>query len=157
MNFVKLTLVRVGGLWQYSAVIPNDAPTKDVIFTTSTGVEAIARERGRQQDSEGFDILRDAQYVKGELADAARSYATRAVYLVHLIAKGVMQRPNKRPPAGWPWDHDWWKPDNEDPIPNLIKAGALIAAEIDRLTVERESGVEPAKPVKPVEEAAAAA
>jgi hypothetical protein len=32
----------------------------------------------------------------------------------------------------WPWDERWWKPSN-DPIRDLVKAGALIAAEIDRL------------------------
>jgi ribosomal protein S14 len=31
----------------------------------------------------------------------------------------------------WPWDMDWWKPSNG--IQNLVKAGALIAAEIDSL------------------------
>lgn len=35
-------------------------------------------------------------------------------------------------PDGWPFGQDWWKPSN-DPIRNLVKAGALIAAEIDRL------------------------
>jgi hypothetical protein len=35
-------------------------------------------------------------------------------------------------PSSWPWDYDWWKP-SDDPIRNLTKAGALIAAEIDRL------------------------
>jgi hypothetical protein len=33
----------------------------------------------------------------------------------------------------WPWEQpDWWKP-SDNPIRNLEKAGALIAAEIDRL------------------------
>ena len=32
----------------------------------------------------------------------------------------------------WPWPTGW-KPDRNDPVPNLVKAGALIAAEIDRL------------------------
>jgi len=32
----------------------------------------------------------------------------------------------------WPWEREAWKP-SEDPIRNLVKAGALIAAEIDRL------------------------
>lgn len=31
----------------------------------------------------------------------------------------------------WPWDEASWKPDN-DPVRTLVKAGALIAAEIDR-------------------------
>lgn len=35
-------------------------------------------------------------------------------------------------PREWPWDASWWKP-SPDPIANLVKAGALIAAEIDRL------------------------
>lgn len=33
--------------------------------------------------------------------------------------------------APWPWDADAWKP-TQDPIRQLVKAGALIAAEIDR-------------------------
>ena len=41
----------------------------------------------------------------------------------------------------WPWDMKWWKPSDEDPIRNLVKAGALIAAEIDRL----QRRTEPAK------------
>lgn len=31
----------------------------------------------------------------------------------------------------WPWAVRWWKP--KDPIRDLVRAGALIAAEIDRL------------------------
>lgn len=36
-------------------------------------------------------------------------------------------------PAGWPWHPKWWKPTPDDRIRELAKAGALIAAEIDRL------------------------
>jgi hypothetical protein len=35
-------------------------------------------------------------------------------------------------PKDWPWDLSWLKP-SPDPKHNLVKAGALIAAEIDRL------------------------
>ena len=34
----------------------------------------------------------------------------------------------------WPWEANWWKPTPEDRIKELAKAGALIAAEIDRLS-----------------------
>jgi len=34
----------------------------------------------------------------------------------------------------WPWDFKWWKPTPNDRVRELVKAGALIAAEIDRLT-----------------------
>lgn len=37
-----------------------------------------------------------------------------------------------RPLEGWPWRDEDWKPSN-DRVANLVKAGALIAAEIDRL------------------------
>ncbi len=40
--------------------------------------------------------------------------------------------------AGWPW-FDGWKPDLSDPIRNLVKAGALIAAEIDRLATQDDA------------------
>ena len=33
----------------------------------------------------------------------------------------------------WPWNVVWWKPTPDDRIRELAKAGALIAAEIDRL------------------------
>jgi hypothetical protein len=32
-----------------------------------------------------------------------------------------------------PWGESWWKPTPEDRVRELVKAGALIAAEIDRL------------------------
>jgi hypothetical protein len=35
----------------------------------------------------------------------------------------------------WPWEPEGWKP-SDDPIRNLVKAGSLIAAEIDRLLAE---------------------
>lgn len=37
----------------------------------------------------------------------------------------------KEVPEGWPWDDVWWKP--KDPRTNLVKAGALILAEIERM------------------------
>ncbi len=51
--------------------------------------------------------------------------------------------------VNWPWDPKWWKPlynDEEDQTPDeidnrireLTKAGALIAAEIDRLQRKKD-------------------
>ena len=33
----------------------------------------------------------------------------------------------------WPWEETWWKPASNNRIKDLVRAGALIAAEIDRL------------------------
>ena len=40
------------------------------------------------------------------------------------------------------WDDTWWKPTPDNRIKELIKAGALIAAEIDRLLA-----IENSKPI----------
>lgn len=40
-------------------------------------------------------------------------------------------------PMDWPWADDWWNP-SDDPVRNLVKAGALIAAEIDRIQRQGE-------------------
>ncbi len=49
---------------------------------------------------------------------------------------------NVKLPSGYQWPEDWeaevWKP-SADPVHNLVKAGALIAAEIDRLQRASES------------------
>ena len=42
-------------------------------------------------------------------------------------------------PDDWPWSDKWWKP--KDKIRDLVRAGALIAAEIDRLQRLKEGGV----------------
>ncbi|UXS25627.1 hypothetical protein FY153_07155 [Agrobacterium tumefaciens] len=84
----------------------------------SEGAKAIAAERRRQIEQEGWTPQRDDQYVNGELLQAAACYA--------LHDGGVKDIP---PPA-WPWSDKWWKPSGVQR--DLEKAGALIAAEIDR-------------------------
>lgn len=90
------------------------------------GAEMIAAERRRQLEIEGWSDLHDAQHTNFELSDAAVSYAISGY-------GGPYSHPRTGfPPETWPWDADWWKP-SPDPIRNLVRAGALIAAEIDRL------------------------
>ncbi len=101
-----------------------------------TGVELIAEERSRQILEEGWSFLHDARHRGGELSKAAQGYlnameAVQVVTLSHEPDRYVM-RPRRSPPGSWPWSKEWWKP-SDDPIRNLVKAGALIAAEIDRL------------------------
>lgn len=86
---------------------------------TMTGVEMIEAERERQISSEGWTFEHDDDHAEGELALAAQCYVMESVQ----PGEGY---------ALWPWESRWWKPSN-DPIRNLVKAGALIAAEIDRV------------------------
>lgn len=97
-----------------------------------SGVNLIFAERERQKFDEGWTAEHDAEHAYGELADAAASYAmtsdTRAT-----ITAVCMERDGL--PPTWPWDKQWWKPTPDNRIRELVKAGALIAAEIDRLLV----------------------
>lgn len=94
-----------------------------------TGVGLIRAERQRQIEKEGWSSDHDdgPGHGKNQLAKAAISYI------------GVVSEPDRAPVNGvprphydWPWSKRWWKP-SKDPVRNLVKAGALIAAEIDRL------------------------
>lgn len=87
-----------------------------------TAIELIAEERQRQIDAEGWTPEHDDEHCCGELADAAWCYLH---YFMSFPFVGDA-------PTNWPWDLSWWKP-SDDPVRNLVKAGALIAAEIDRL------------------------
>ena len=89
------------------------------------GVTAIAQERRRQIEGERFDPDADQQYSQGELAKAAACYVMR-------VALREDEDPDATAvPALWPWARCWWKP--KDRRSNLVRAGALIAAELDRM------------------------
>lgn len=91
-----------------------------------TGIEQTVAERIRQVCEEKWTEEHDSQHCHGELTGAAISYAAQALGQVN--GRSIF----KPYPRCWPWDAQWWKP-SDNPIRNLVKAGALIAAEIDRL------------------------
>jgi len=80
----------------------------------------IAAERRRQVEEEGWTPEHDDEHTDESLAAAASCYAW----------------PDRsypaEPPSRWQWEPQWWKP-GPTRIRELVKAGALIAAEIDRL------------------------
>ena len=100
-----------------------------------TGVELITDERRRQIEEEGWDD--DSEHCCHELATAGACYAIdtvgqNRVNIEHKSPRSY-QEPVKAGQLRWPWDAKWWKPTPKDPVRQLVKAGALIAAEIDRL------------------------
>lgn len=92
-----------------------------------SGAELIAAERQRQVDAEGWTLEHDDEHDMADLTRAAMCYADKAAAQV---VDNVRYSGDVRP--AWPWDQGWWRPST-DPVRNLVKAGALIAAEIDRL------------------------
>ena len=82
----------------------------------------IGEERMRQVEIEGWTEAHDDKWINAELAAAAASYAWPR--------DGKMQD-GRIVPKQWPWHWSWWKVAGQRR--NLIKAGALIVAEIERL------------------------
>lgn len=86
----------------------------------SRGVRDVIVERRRQINIEGWSSHHDDQHSYGEMALAAGCYAMFGL----CFNAGD-------PPKYWPWDKKWWKPS--DKRRNLVKAAALIIAEIERI------------------------
>lgn len=111
------------GVWQgprciYTGAHPLPAPAAgDALDAAARDVLA---ERQRQIGAEGWTPEHDDAYADEQLARAAVCYA---------LPQGNYEIPE--PPEFWPWDAAWWKPG--DRRRELIKAGALILAEIERL------------------------
>lgn len=93
-----------------------------------TGIESIAAERQRQITKEGWSSEHDGNHGSGEIAGAAACYAMNGLDIGNnQLGRNVRQIIRDL----WPWDRSWWKP--KDRRSDLVRAGALIAAEIDRL------------------------
>lgn len=108
----------------------------------STAARDVLAERQRQITAEGWAPDHDDEHDGGELAAAGAAYALHAADHLNPHSQGDG---GDEAPDCWPW-HDgiagrgegpektkpaWWKPGA--PRRNLIKAGALILAEIERL------------------------
>jgi hypothetical protein len=102
---------------------------------TQSEIDVLA-ERQRQIEMEGWTAEHDDLWTGGELASAGVAYALAS----HEI---------ERAPMEWPWDKEWWKPKNRRR--NLVRAAALIIADIDRMDrtqVEPEGYIDLDKGIK---------
>jgi hypothetical protein len=84
-----------------------------------TAIDDIAAERRRQIEKEGWTPEHDDAHDNDQMAQAAAAYA---------LATFAPWEAKRRI---WPWDLKWWKPRGHRE--NLVRAGALIVAEIERL------------------------
>lgn len=88
-----------------------------------TGIELMAAEREAHFEREGWTEEHDDEHTNRELSNAAVCY--------------VLAERQSIVGTYWPalWGK-WWKPTTY--LRNLVKAGALLAAEIDRLQRAQE-------------------
>ncbi|WP_059415535.1 hypothetical protein [Cupriavidus basilensis] len=82
---------------------------------------AVVRERRRQIAEEGWTPEHDDEHQAGDLARAGACYALHGGDDAGFL---------DFPPPQWPWAAPYWKPGTQHR--NLVKAGALILAELER-------------------------
>lgn len=106
----------------------NETPATDAFLaevraqgvkSLSNAVQSVISERQRQQSVEGWTPEHDDEHAEGEMAEAAACYAMFANHQGFSL------------PAHWPWSREWWKQSGQRR--DLVKAGALILAEIERI------------------------
>ncbi len=87
--------------------------------------QELLGERLRHISGEGWSLEHDDEHMRGEMASAAAAYAVSGLKGGEAISIGL-----------WPWSLEWWKPKGHRR--NLVRSGALIIAEIER--IDRETG-----------------
>lgn len=108
-----------------------------------TGIELITAERQRQLQKLGWTTEHDDTHTLGELTEAATCYA--AVGSATLRGSSPKYITTEMFDGDsilhWPWEDEAYKPA-DSAEENLIKAGALIVAELDRLQRLKHKGKE---------------
>jgi hypothetical protein len=101
-------------------LLASDSVRQELAALLNPVLADVANERCRQEAVEGWTAEHDDEHRRGELAMAAACYTMFA-------EKGY----RAEPPPWWPWHSRWWKPGTHRR--NLVKAAALLVAEIERL------------------------
>ncbi|HCD3048219.1 TPA: ead/Ea22-like family protein [Klebsiella variicola] len=105
--------------------------------TVTAAAADVLAERQRQVTTEGWSPKHDDQYKNTELAFAASCYAFHAAAASWDLEDNGIPYDSHPVPKQWPWEPSWWRPT--DARRDLVKAGALILAEIER--IDRAAGI----------------
>jgi hypothetical protein len=92
-------------------------------------MELIASERLWQIQAKGYTTAHDDEHINGEIARAAAWYALPPAF--NVPSEGIV--PGSPCLLHLIYPQDWTMPAPGDRVRDLIKAGALIVAEIERL------------------------
>lgn len=91
------------------------------------GINDVSEERLRQITEEGYGAISDDTLGNGVLGAAGACYAIHAAWT---LEEGSPGKSLSGVPIWWPFGPETWKP--EDPRRNLVKAAALLIAQIDK-------------------------
>ena len=99
-------------------------------FGGSPALKDVHAERERQTLGEGWEPCQDDTYTDAELAVAGGIYSMHAAACLQVNPE-ALRWPQGQAPRHWPFDPSWFKP--KGPRRDLVRAGALIVAEIERI------------------------
>lgn len=100
-------------------------------LTATSAASDVLAERHRQVTEEGWNSKCDDAHKNNEMAFAAACYAFHAAAASWDMEDNGIPYDSHPTPKNWPWEPEWWKPKSARR--DLVKAGALILAEIERL------------------------
>jgi len=110
----------------------------------SNAIDDVLAERQRQIAKEGWTTEHDDSHNDRSLAMAAQCYVEHYVGRSWLVTQsndkesGLLEYQSEPIPNNWPehWDDASWKP--KDPRRDLVRAAALIIAEIERIDRQKK-------------------
>ena len=118
-NLLAVTAVR---LRAFPLPTPQPDERDEALRVATQAARDVLVERERQKSDEGWTPDHDDENQPGDMSCAAACYALTGRNYLHNDAKLL---------RFWPWSSKWWKPT--DQRRDLVKAGALILAEIERI------------------------
>lgn len=115
----------------YSAMLSASPRPSEGWRPISDAARDVLSERRRQVEVEGWSAEHDDEHSRGQMASAAACYASPTRPFKAQVIAGRGYEPYTEYSDLWPWSDEWWKPKSRRE--NLVRAGALILAEIERL------------------------
>ncbi|HDT3905559.1 TPA: hypothetical protein ACXP60_001079 [Klebsiella variicola subsp. variicola] len=106
------------------------------VTVTAAAADVLA-ERKRQVSVEGWTPSHDDAHKNNEMAFAAACYAFHAAAASWDLEDCGTDYDSHPAPKNWPWEPEWWKPKSARA--DLVRAGALILAELER--IDRAAGI----------------
>lgn len=94
----------------------------------SNAINDVILERRHQVEDLRYNTAHDDQHDQKEIARAAGGYVHHYIYRTGV--PGSVYQADPMPPT-WPWDEIYWNP--QTPREDLVRAAALIIAEIERI------------------------
>ncbi|EOW2737462.1 ead/Ea22-like family protein [Klebsiella michiganensis] len=105
--------------------------------TVTVAAADVLAERQRQISAEGWTPSHDDTHKNNEMAFAAACYAFHSAAASWDLEDCGTEYDSHPAPKNWPWEPEWWKPKSARA--DLVRAGALILAELER--IDRAAGI----------------